>query len=218
MRKIACFFIMILVGNFSLSGQELEQKSKLGIGQFELGIRSSGSFFNNANSLGRGIGGQFRIRFLKRLNTEWYADFFTANIDNIGTRKDAHIGWSIMMYPFNTNKVKGKFTPYIIVGNCFDKSKVYENNRPENEQLQYSAALQFGLGTSYNLTDNLDLTLTCQYMNHIGGSLRTKVEGVTLYDKTLLIEKSGKTTIDGHLLLCLSINATLIDFWKKAKQ
>jgi opacity protein-like surface antigen len=197
---------------YYLSAQETSNRPLSGGGRFELGVRSTGSFFNNANARGMGWGGQFRLRIVKRINTEWYGDFLTADIGSIGTRKDMHIGWSVMMYPFNADKVAGKFTPYIIVGHCFDGSRVYENNVPSNEKRQFSTAMQLGLGTSYNITDNFDLTLTCQYMNHLGGRIQSRIVGDD-FNKRLEIVKTGKTGIDGHLLVSLSLNVKLFDFW-----
>ncbi len=215
MNKLIFYALLFWASTLYSVAQDVEKSDKAltGGGRFELGIRSTGSFFNDANAAGMGWGGQFRLRILKRLNTEWYSDFFTANIGNIGTRKDAHIGWSVMMYPFNTDKSQGKFTPYVIVGNCFDGSRVYENNDLSNSKRQYSVAMQLGLGTSYNITDNFDVTLTCQYMNHLGGHLRSRIVGEN-YDQHLEIVKSGKTAIDGHLLVSLTLNVKLFDLWK----
>lgn len=186
-------------------------------GDFELGFRTTGSFFNDAGAPGTGYGGQFRIRFLKRLNTEWYADFFTVNINKVGTRKDTHIGWSLMFYPFNTEKVKGKFTPYIITGHCFDGSHVFENRNRANEARNFSSAVQMGLGTSYNLADNADITLLCQYMNHIGGHLHSNIYQDESGFNRLNIEKSKKAEIEGHLLITLSLNVKIADLWGNKK-
>ncbi|MBX7181405.1 MAG: hypothetical protein K1X82_04775 [Bacteroidia bacterium] len=216
MKKVILLFLMGL-SVFSSFGQSKEEKEKqkplYGGGDFELGMRSTGSFFNDAGGAGMGVGGQFRLRVVKRINTEWYADFFTVNVGDIGTRKDMHIGWSVMIYPFNAEKVKGKFTPYIIAGHCFDGARVYENNNPSNEQRKYSMAVQMGLGSSYNLSNNFDLTLTCQYMNHLGGRMHSRIEGER-FSKTLVIEKTNKIDFEGHLLVTLSLNVKLFDLWK----
>lgn len=214
MRKLMLIIAIVQAG--CLAQAQNKATSKLsGGGDFELGVRTSASFFNDAGYPGQGYGGQFRMRFLKRLNTEWYADFFTVDIGGVGTRKDMHIGWSVMFYMFNAERVKGKFTPYIIAGHCFDGSHVFENKDKSNSAKNNSSAMQIGLGTSYNLSDNFDLTLTCQYMNHLGGHLHSKIYENDFGYKRLQIERNNHTDIDGHLLLTLSLNVKIADFWKE---
>lgn len=214
MKKILFLFLLgFTTGRIFAQVKEIYQKPLHGGGDFELGMRSSGSFFNDAGGIGMGIGGQFRLKIIKRINTEWYADFFSVNVGDIATRKDMHIGWSVMIYPFNADKVKGKFTPYIIAGHCFDGARVYENNNPSNEGKKYSTAVQMGVGTSYNLTDNFDITLVCQYMNHLGGHMHCRIEGEGA-SRYLTIDQSNTVDFEGHLLVSLSLNVRLFDLWK----
>ena len=70
-----------------------------------------------------------------------------------------------------------------------------------------------GLGTSYNITDNFDLTLTAQYMNHFGKRLLSRIEGEG-FSRTLVIEENSKVDLEGHLLITLSLNVKLFDLWK----
>ncbi len=214
MQKLIIIIAMALVSYQAQAQQSAADKHLAGGGDFDLGMRTSVSFFNDAGFVGQGVGGQFRLRFLERLNTEWYADILTTNIGNVGTRKDMHVGWSLMFYMFNTERVKGKFTPYIIAGHCFDGSHLFENRNHANSGKINSSAVQMGLGTSYNITDNFDLTLTAQYMNHLGGHMHSELyKDESGFDR-LLIEKSSKTDFDGHLLVNLSLNVKLFDFWK----
>jgi len=213
MQKLILIIAMVLAGYHA----QAQKTSKIfpGGGDFDLGMRTSVSFFNNdAGFVGQGYGGQFRLRFLERLNTEWYADILATNIGDVGTRKDMHVGWSVMFYMFNTQRVKGKFTPYIIAGHCFDGSTVFENRNRSNSGKINSSAVQMGLGTSYNITDNFDLTLTAQYMNHLGGHMHSEIYTDESGYKRLNIERSSKTEFDGHLLVNLSLNVKLFDFWK----
>lgn len=213
---VSVFFILtLLLSNFAKAQtDEIAVIPQNKYGNLELGLRSTGSFFNDAGGIGFGLGGQFRIRLLKRLNTEWYLDYFTVNVQNVATRNDLHIGWSVMMYPFNTEKAKGKFTPYIIAGHCFDRAYLYENKFPENSGTKNSSAVQMGLGTSYNLTDNFDFTLTCQYMNHLGGHMHGNISGEGSF-RRLTIERSNKLHLEGHVLVTLSMNVRIVDFHKK---
>ncbi len=214
MQKLIIIIAMALVSYQAQAQKSAADKHLAGGGDFDLGMRTSVSFFNDAGYVGQGVGGQFRLRFLERLNTEWYADILATNIGNVGTRKDMHIGWSVMFYMFNTERVKGKFTPYIIAGHCFDGSHVFENRDHSNSGKINSSAVQMGLGTSYNITDNFDLTLTCQYMNHLGGHMHSEIYTDPEGYKRLNIERSSKTDFDGHLLVNLSLNVKLFDFWK----
>ncbi len=213
MRKLILIIAMVQAGCLAQAQNKLADRLAGG-GDFDLGMRTSVSFFNDAGYVGQGVGGQFRLRILERLNTEWYADILATNIGNVGTRKDMHIGWSVMFYMFNTERVKGKFTPYIIAGHCFDGSHVFENRDHSNSGKINSSAVQMGLGTSYNITDNFDLTLTVQYMNHLGGHMHSEIYTDPEGYKRLNIERSSKTDFDGHLLVNLSLNVKLFDFWK----
>ena len=61
-------------------------------GTFSLGTRNTISMFNDDNAVGKGIGGQFRIQFSKRLNTELYFDYITSKDEPYTFRNDYHIG------------------------------------------------------------------------------------------------------------------------------
>jgi len=213
MKKLILIIAIALAGCY-VQAQEKKESKLPGGGAFELGMRTSVSLFNDAGYPGQGYGGQFRLRILKRMNTEWYADLLTVDVGKVGTRKDTHIGWSVMFYVFNTEKVKGKFTPYIIAGHCFDWAHVFENRDRSNEARKFSSAVQMGLGTSYNITDNFDITLICQYMNHIGGHLHSEIYKNDSGVNRLNIERTGKADFEGHLLVCLSLNVKIADFWK----
>jgi opacity protein-like surface antigen len=75
-----------------------------------------------------------------------------------------------MIYPFKTETIVGKFTPYIIGGNCFDYAKISSNNLflagskiiiSESTSL-YNTAVQAGLGVNYFVTNKLNLSLSAQ--------------------------------------------------------
>lgn len=213
MQKLLLIIAIALMGFQAQAQQSAADKHLSGGGDFDLGVRTTTSFFSDAGAMGQGVGGQFRLRFLKRLNTEWYADVLSTNIKDVATRKDMHIGWSVMFYMFNTERVKGKFTPYVIAGHCFDGTHLFENRDHSNSGKINSSAVQLGMGTHYNLTDNFDLTLTCQYMNHLGGHMHGEIYTDDSGLKRLNIDKSTHTDFSGHLLVSLSLNVKLFDFW-----
>ena len=94
-------------------------------GQFSLGMRNTLSVFTDAQSVGMGSGGGFRIRLSKLINTEWFADYISTDIQGLGYRRDAHIGWSVLFYLSKNPLTAGKVTAYILAGHCFDYTEVY---------------------------------------------------------------------------------------------
>lgn len=193
-------------------------------GQFSLGVRNTASLFGHADDYGLGYGGQFRIRVGKRLNTEWYTDYIKTDYSGVGHRETAHIGWSVMFYPFNTATRKGSFTPYIIAGHCFDYAKVESNlyydavigDFNSDNAKRWTSAVQLGIGTSYHFTDRLDMTLTAQYMSHLGNDIHSEVEELNDGSgKYLRIDDDrSELTMEGHLLITMSLNYILFDFIK----
>lgn len=193
-------------------------------GQFSLGVRNTGSLFGNNGYSGLGYGGQFRIRIGKRLNTEWYTDYIKTDYGGVGHRETVHIGWSVMFYPFSTSTRKGSFTPYIIAGHCFDYARISANlyRDPGNGTFtsdfgeRWTSAVQLGIGSSYYFTDRFDISLSAQYMSHLGNDIRAEV--VEFEDKSgkyLQIDNDHQSlTLEGHLLITLSMNYILFDFIK----
>lgn len=180
-------------------------------GYFQLGVRNVMSTFSDDGASGFGMGGQFRIRVLERVNTDWYADYITTDIAGLAKREDLHIGWSVLAYPFNSSTTKGKVTPYILAGHCFDYSKVTVNK--DGYYLdKLSSAVQAGLGMHYNITDRSDISLTAQYMMHLGKDIHAHVadhDG----ERHVHLEKNPVRGIEGHMLINVSFNYRLFDMW-----
>ncbi len=185
-------------------------------GLFSLGMRSTVSLFNNHNwkSVGLGAGGHFRIQYLDQVGSEWFADFASSNLENVARREDAHIGTSVMFYflPGNVDCSK-LFKPFIEAGYCFDWTRVVENKNPTNSKLNFSSALQGGMGTHINLTQRFDISVKAQYMMHLGNDLDMHIENGEVH-----IEKNQKASVEGHLFLVMSVNYKIADLWgKRAK-
>lgn len=180
-------------------------------GYFQLGVRNVVSAFSDDGANGFGYGGQFRIRVLSRVNTDWYGDYITTDIAGIAKREDLHIGWSVLAYPFNCVTTKGKITPYILAGHCFDYSKVTKNSDGFYKE-KFSSAVQAGLGMHYNITDRTDISLTAQYMMHLGKDIHAQVFEID-GRKDVLIEKNQTRGIEGHMLINISLNVRLFDMW-----
>ncbi len=185
-----------------------------GAGDFSLGMRTVISTFTDAGSVGMGSGGEFRIRLSKQVNTDWYADYITTNIQNLGYRRDGHIGWSVLFYLSQNPLTKGKVTPYILAGHCFDYTKVFSNWPDVSPAERWSSAVHAGFGIHYNLTSRFDISLLAQYMLHLGTHIETQVKtdeasGIKYLD----VSKGSGLSTEGHLLITLSVNYCLGHLW-----
>jgi opacity protein-like surface antigen len=176
-------------------------------GTFSLGQRTTLSTFNHGGkeSPATGIGGQFRVRLSDRVNTEWFADYLPAT-NELTRREDYHIGWSVMFYPFAFGSER--FVPYVLAGHCFDYTKYTELADRSNGIDRWSSAIQAGIGTHINLTERLDLSLSSQYMAHLGTDVHAHSFGNVV---TFESHKGG--TLEGHLLFTLSVNFKVADLW-----
>lgn len=210
MKKL--MLLSLLIPQLGTAQEHLDKES----GYFQLGVRSTVSAFSDDGATGFGYGGQFRIRVLSRLNTDWFADYITTDISGIARRVDEHIGWSVLAYPFNYETSKGKVTPYILAGHCFDYTKVSKNNSDFSID-KWSSAVQAGIGAHYNVTDRMDISLTAQYMMHLGYDIHTEVIEFDGH-KEVLIEKEKNRGVEGHMLINLSMNVRLFDMWDQHKR
>jgi opacity protein-like surface antigen len=212
MQKSILLFMLIPFMGIAQEREHLDKES----GYFQLGVRNTLSAFSDDGANGFGYGGQFRIRVLSRVNTDWFADYITTDISGLARREDLHIGWSVLTYPFNYTTTKGKLTPYILAGHCFDYTKVSLNNSGIYKD-KFSSAVQAGLGTHYNITDRVDVSLTAQYMMHLGYDVHAHVHLNPDGHQEVEIEKDPVRGIEGHLLVNLSMNVRLFDMWDQHK-
>jgi hypothetical protein len=200
--------LIVLVSSVSLvKAQETALKNS---GQFSLGTRTTMSMFNghDGSSNGLGLGGQFRLQFSDKVNSEWFADFITSDIDDVASRNDYHIGWSLMFYPGKQKGFDHFLKPYILAGHCFDYTRVEADNNSKNFADRLSMAMQAGAGTHFNVTPRFDFSLSAQYMLHLGKEIQTSTA-----NDAVLITRSSSSKPDGHLLVTLSINYKLANFW-----
>lgn len=192
--------------------QELPIKTNQG-GLFSIGLRSTTSIFEHKDFgiNGFGYGGQLRLQFANRLNTEWFADYMRGNINNLASRTDYHIGWSVMYY--FTDKVAPPVKPYIIAGHCFDKTELVDNSDRSNRISKNSSAIQAGGGVHFNITERMDITFVAQYMFHLGPDVHAYIE-----NEQVMLHREKGTGIEGHLLLNLGINYKIEDLWHGKKK
>lgn len=205
MRKfivISIFFVSSLV-----NAQDIQLKNNQG-GLLSLGVRSTISAFNDSktNNFGKGIGGQFRMQLSERVNTDWFFDYLTSDIGSVAHRSDYHIGWSVLFYPYL--KENQLIKPYIVAGHCFDYSYMAENIDKNNSDERWSSAVQAGIGTHINLSKRMDLSLTSQYMIHLGNHIDPVISS-----SSIVFQNEGGISLEGHLLLTVGLNYKLIDLW-----
>ncbi len=211
MRKIIVIIQWVLLMSlFPLMGQAQESTSGGGL---QLGLRTTASMFNSTGNFGRGVGGQFRLQLSQALNTDWFADYFTENLNNLGRRTDAHIGWSVVFY----TRYEGKFQPFLVAGHCFDYTKITTfavsglNIFPQTKE-RWSSAVQAGVGGQWNISKLLNFTLQTQYMLHLGKDIH--VHETTSSDiKYLAIEEHSGSSLEGHLLVTFAFNIKIAELW-----
>ena len=218
MKKIQLLFLFVLImttNSFTQTRETKEIKSFLQKGQFSLGMRTSTSFFGHDKIPAMGVGGQMRLQILNFINTEWFADWTTIDLKGAGTRSNAHIGWSVMFYPRQT----GKIIPYALAGHCFDYAKVRPLSTPYLDRSsdmvsRWSSAIQIGLGSHFFISDRFDVSLSAQYMLHLGDHLNYELieTNTTYYLETNTSLHEGPD-IEGHLLITASMNFVIGDLW-----
>lgn len=188
-------------------------------GMLSLGARSTLSLFNDDKNemMGTGVGGQFRLRFSDAVNTDWFFDYITSDILNYAYRTDYHIGWSVLFYPINQmdyfrqeEGFKPKFRPYILAGHCFDYSRIQSKADATLYGERWSSAVQAGLGSHLELSPRFDISLTGQYMIHLGNHIETDYDFTT---GVLSFNEDKGASLAGHLLITLSLNYKIAKLW-----
>lgn len=220
---------LFLMSFLALQVNAQEQRTFNPAGMLSLGGRTTVSLFNDHKNemTGTGVGGQFRLRFSDAVNTDWFFDYITSDILNYAHRTDYHIGWSVLFYPINhlayfhqPKDFKPKFRPYILAGHCFDYSKIEAKDgiSPLDGALyaeRWSSAVQAGLGTHLELSPRFDISLTGQYMMHLGNHIETDYDFTS---GTLSFHEHTGASLAGHLLVTLSLNYKIARLWGFTKR
>ncbi len=200
--KILVILILFLSVHSLHSQVEIQNK-----GWLSLGVRSTLSGFSS-DGFGLGTGGQFRIQLSNSVNTDWFADYISINLDEKVRSDYYHIGWSVLFYPFESKEFNKKITPYILAGHCFDYNRKVEIQNTLNFEDRWGSAIQTGLGCHYNFTKRLDLSLTLQYMMHLTSEIEFHEENNTI---TFVNHKDN--FLEGHLLSTISLNYKIMKLW-----
>ncbi|GIV29449.1 MAG: hypothetical protein KatS3mg028_0515 [Bacteroidia bacterium] len=176
---------------------------------FSLGMRSTASVFSD-DGLGIGTGGQFRVQFNKRVNSDWFADYITININDKVKSEYAHIGWSVLYYPFKDMLCPQLVQPYILAGHCFDYNKKTSITSPNVYKDRWGSAVQTGAGTHINLTEKFDISLMAQYMIHLTSDILFKENNNGQPE----FYGGSPSALEGHLLITISVNYKIFSYGK----
>lgn len=197
----------LLLNNAIVFAQQTDWKKGADGGTFGLGVRSTVSLFNHGETenIGTGVGGQFRLQFAEKVNSDWFFDYLTSNVDELAHRSDYHIGWSVLYYP-TTRPVK--IRPYVLAGHCFDYTRITDNFDQNHFLERWSSAVQGGIGSHFNLSNRFDISMTAQYMIHLGNDIHAEQENGT----TVFREEKG-ASLEGHLLVNVSLTYKIADLW-----
>lgn len=198
---------LLMIPLFGYSQQLKIKKDQSGIVGF--GVRTTISTFNGGDfgNNGTGVGAQYRVQIANRINSEWFFDYITANVEDFGSREDYHIGVSIMKY--FTDEPSPVIKPYIVVGYCFDYTEVSANSDSGLKIDKLSAAIQGGGGFHLNLTERVDLSFVSQYMIHLGEDIHAHQEP----DGSIEFEREKGSGLEGHLLFHIGANIKIADLW-----
>ncbi len=177
-------------------------------GSFALGIRNTLNIFPHNEAIGIGAGGQFKIGFSDRVNTEWFLDYITSDAGTNAFRQDYHIGWSVQFVFPKTGFGGSKPVPYLLGGQCFDLTRAGIRGG-ETTPLIFSAAAQAGLGLSQFIGEKFELTFQTQYMVHLTKDIHIDESGAGE------IQVNRGANFEGHLLLTFSANFYFLDLWSK---
>lgn len=179
-------------------------------GMLSVGVRTThNSFSHDGNGLG--AGGHFRLQLNDFINTEWFADYISVGDENVSSNY-AHIGWSVIYYPFKSLQYPKRFQPFISAGHCFDYNKKIAVHDPSQSRDRWGSAVQAGIGTHLFLSERFDITLSSLYMIHLTPEIEANYQMV---DGSPFVEFSdhSHTGLEGHLLTTLSINFKIGQIW-----
>lgn len=199
---------LCLTSTLLLKSIDLLTQNTSTTGMLSLGIRSTISTFSH-DGVGLGTGGQFRIRFSPRVNSDWFLDYIT--IEKKPVRNTYyHIGWSVIYYFLRYQDAPRSIQPFLAAGHCFDYNQKTIILQPHLKKDRWGSAVQAGAGMHVFITPRLDITSICQYMIHF-----TPEIVAANYNGTYTLEIHEHNALEGHLLITAGLNYKLFPLWKK---
>jgi hypothetical protein len=206
--RILCFALLLTAMTIPGMAQNTLQG-----GRFGVGMRNTVNLWNENKMVGLGAGGQFKLAFSPRVNTDFFADIITSRGEALTYRKDYHIGWGVQFALPKSGFGSHRIVPYLMAGQCFDLTKVGFQMNTESP-LIFSAAVQGGGGISSFVHRSVELNLQLQYMMHLTQHVDLTYEIVQGQLETgYEIEKGASA--EGHLLATFSMTFYFLQLWKK---
>ncbi len=214
--------VVSLVGTASLVGicnpdQAVAQQPQIKnpySGDLQFGLRGTlNPFLKNAVSW-ISYGAQLRIKVSRRINTEWFADYFPAIIKWSAERRDIRIGSSIQYYPIHEIYTGKECTPYFSIGPTSTYTKITASNfdAKRQEATRWSFGIIAGMGMLLHITKKLDLGFVTQYCAQIGTQFKLSQPQISEV-RSFSVPLPGKPGYEGQLLFCMSVNYSLGDMW-----
>lgn len=186
------------------------QGHALQAGRFGMGMRNAANLWAHNGMFGIGAGGQFKLAFSPRVNTDFFADLIDSKGERGSYRKDYHIGWGVQFALAKEGFGSHRLVPYLMAGQCFDLTRVGVTAHVQSP-LVFSAAVQGGGGLSSFVHPSVELNLQLQYMMHLTQHIHLLWDetGAPMYE----VDKGAST--EGHLLGTFSVTFYFLRLWKK---
>jgi len=210
MIKLLSFFSIVFL-TFTSLGQRLEIYGKRG-GLSSIGLMrvSFNSVINEKGFPPTGTGAHGRIQLSDRFVYEGFFDFISYSND-LSRINDVRFGPNLLIYiRKNTFPI---FQPYITVGTTIGRNFYFDLSNRKNKETSWFYGAQIGLGTHFNLTPRVDISLTCQYFI----SYSRKIETTSTNQKTEYMKSKGYSE-KNQITTVLSINYRIFDLWGSKKE
>ncbi len=204
----------IAVPNQQATAQNVQTKNPYS-GDFQFGLRGTlNPFIKNAASW-IGYGAQMRIKISRRVNTEWFADYFPATIKWNAERRDIRIGTALQYYPLHEIYTGKECTPYFSIGptSTYTRISSGEFNSEQWEAKRWSFGVIAGMGMLLNVSRKFTFGFVTQYCAQIATEFKFRNATITNVSDSRTTLPDNKVNYEGQFLLCMSVNYTLGDLW-----
>lgn len=206
--------VSISIANEQAVAQKAQTKNPYS-GDLQFGIRGTLNPFIKKAESWIGYGAQMRVKISRRINTEWFADYFPATIKWSGERRDIRIGSAIEYYPLHEIYTGKECTPYFSIGPTSTYTQL--SSRPFNaeswEAKRWSFGVIAGMGMLVNVGKKLNFGFVTQYCSQMATELKFGKNYVGDSDNLPTKIHDAKISYEGQLLLCMSVNYTIGDLW-----
>lgn len=186
------------------------QDRQLQAGRFGLGMRNTVNLWSENKMIGLGSGGQFKLAFSPKVNTEFFADYISSKGQYNSFRKDYHIGWAVQFALAKEGFGSRPIVPYLMAGQCFDLTRVGILGGTKSP-LVFSAAVQGGAGISAFVHPLMEFNFQLQYMMHMTQHVHLSFDENQVGSTE--VEKGASA--EGHLLASLTYSVYFLRLWSK---